>query len=536
MNWIFVQDKRRFEGYSPDGRLIAVAPLEGADLTDLPSNVIRGTAPPELVEYAKRYLGGDAAAGDELAGSLADWNERFNQATVREQQRAGTQPAGGAGVLLPSPERINAELDIFQTAINLTDATEKLSQKEQALVREAQRLGIPIDVQSLYGSDTGVQGPFPATEAAISEVAATNPAYLAVLNRINNMAGVTELNRRQNVLAELEGKLQGAGEQRERNRTADDLQRALTRLERDYVAVGREIASYGKDPERELTKLAQDYQVKRQDLMDDLWIAMNEASPARAVAFFRDVLKDPGMSRFEGMDSALFGARDQFGVFSRPDPSKTFAMAQPTPPSASPTPAPPAVAPTAPPAPMVTSLGSPYAGVTPPAEKAPDEMTPEEREAWERRRREQERELSLPRFARGGSTWLGIQAPTTPNSSAFGSGGERPQGVSNAAAAGGQQADTMAPMPAWTGRQVQASLQGKARQIQSQQMERQMVREAFAREKASILNEFEQRKAAIAARWQAAVAQNPFISRVYNPQASTTTITPPAITYQPPAA
>lgn len=543
MKWIFNTQAKRFDGFDINGTLVAVAPLDGADLTNLPPNVIRGTAPPELVEYAKRYLGGDAAAGDELAGSLADWNERFNQATVREQQRTGTQPTSGQGALLPSPERLNTELDILQNAIDLTDATEKLSQKEQAIAAEAKRLGVPFDPAAVYGSGSGDTGPFPTTEAAISEVAATNPAYLAVLNRINNMAGVTELNRRQNALARFTQGLESRAREVDLNERVSGVARGRGDLRKDFQRAFQQAIRDPKTTEQDLSEMVWAYEDEIMRAYDEENRMIEAERPGYTA--WKEGQAQQAINALPEHQRGWYNAREMAaGIRSLPDWNPTDRdpnnpnMKIPTNLNATqPQVAP--VAPAPPPAPIVTSLGSQYAGVVPPTTAAPEAppagMTPEELEEWERRRRErspEEKEADMPRFAGGGvfsGSSFGERAGANMSFNPAAPGRNTTTRVS------GMNPDTQSPMPAWTSRQVQGSLMGHARQIQTQQMERQQVREAFAREKASIMNEFEQRKAAIAARWQAAVAQNPFIARVYNPQQGTQ-ITPPAITYQPPAA
>ncbi len=543
---IFNREARRFEYRTAAGDLVFVLPLAGGKTDDVDPRQV-GTPTPatqSLVAKAERFLAGDTAAGAELDAELGGMNDEVTQAkggtassaTQAAQQtatNAGT-PATDQGGMLPSPAYLNAYVDVLSGAISLQDATEKLRLKEEQIVREAQRLGLPVDLQSLYGDPSqGVMGPFRGSEAAISEVAATNPDYLRAFGGIQNLAGVTEIGRRQNILARL------ADQIGERGRDVD----LNTRV--SEVSGGRE--ALRKNFQREYLKAQRDPKVTQQELSEMVWayedelMAMDEAENRLIEA------ERPGYIAWkEGQAQGAINALPEHrrgdynvrevaaGIRSLPndvatdrDPNNydmkvptNLGAAQPQMTPAASAPQPPA-APVAPAAPAVSIAGQPPPG-----------LTPEQLAEWERRQRERELVFEappLPTFAAGGVF----------SGQSFG--GESGAGMSfNPARPGrptvakGMRADTQAPMPAFNSRQVQSSLQNRASQIQALQAERQAVRESFARERASILNDYERQKAAITARWQAEVSRNPFIAKVYNPQNAATSITPPAITYEPP--
>jgi hypothetical protein len=236
--WVFSRSRRRFEFRAPTGQITMVAPLEGGDLSDVP-NAVRGTPPASLVEKAKRLLAGDAAAEDEITDELLTWNTAIQartgaSTTPASAGQAGQGAGGQPGAMLPSPEYLNAYVDVLSTAANIADATEKLKQREETILREARRLGLPVDLPSLYQSGAGETGRFPTTPAAISELAATNPQYLRAFGGMQNLAAATEINRRQNVLARVASELEQRTRDVDLNRNVHQLQRQIPRLKREH--------------------------------------------------------------------------------------------------------------------------------------------------------------------------------------------------------------------------------------------------------------------------------------------------------------
>ena len=226
---------RRIE-FTLGGRLVFVVPLSGGSVDDVdPDQVFVG--PPEITAKAEAWLSGDEAAGDELEQQFDVANQVLEQ---REAQRAQTKRSGqivqnarsGTGEgqqegLLPAPQMLAAQVDTLSDALDLNDAITKQNMKIDALQREAQRRGRPIDIRGMIGQPqagvTGKLGPI----SAISEAAATDPDYLRIFGGINNLAGVTEIRRIDNILAGVADELEQADREQQVHDRVSAYQRDL---------------------------------------------------------------------------------------------------------------------------------------------------------------------------------------------------------------------------------------------------------------------------------------------------------------------
>lgn len=227
---------RRLE-YTLNGRIVFVVPLPGGKTDDVqPDQVFQ--APPETIAKAERYLNGDEAAGDELEAELETANQLLTKREAQQQNTKGVTQVGTAtgmtpnatqgrqttAGLLPSPVQLAAQVDVLSDALSLEDARAKQDLKIQQLTREAQRRGMPVDINALFGNpQAGIAGRF-GNPNAIAEAAATNPDYLRIFGGIANLSGVTELRRRDNILAGVADQI----DQQDREQTVHDQVSAVT--------------------------------------------------------------------------------------------------------------------------------------------------------------------------------------------------------------------------------------------------------------------------------------------------------------------
>jgi len=517
MPLVFSRARRRFEYVvtQPDGTetIAFVLPLEGADTSDVdPSRVGKPTA--SMAQRAAQLLAGDAAAADALDTELDAFN---GQVTQVSQAATGQTPARGQqGAMLPSPEYLSAYVDVLSNAAGLADATEKLSQREQTLVREARRLGIPVDPATLYGSGQGAGGPFPTDAGAISEIAATNPAYLRVLGGMNNLAGAIEVNRRQNVLARLQDQIEQRGKEVDLNTRVSAIQRQMRDVEAEAQQAEQD-AIRGASPSdfnNRMNRIRQDKDRALARLQADLDDAIEAERPGWKAWQEEGKRVQAFMQRPEvaNADNATRDALVQgFVGGTIPNPDEQAARTQaaqglgiglsagrempaPTPAFTAPPPAP---------------------SFLPQTEA--ERQQEERRRQQEERRRQQEADLgTLPRFAEGGFVGEGFGAAPVlqPNPGTF---PQNVQGGDIAFASGPSQLDLAKQT---FDQEITAQMNDIRAQQAAIRQEWATVRQQRQEQEQALRTAHEQRMSQLRGRAAAAQADNPFIGRFLTPPAA----------------